>query len=83
VRSYDKFNPNSHAIGTFVGGSVSIHRKWLQALMLAMMAVGSFASPMDPKEIEELISTMNQTRIEFTLRNEDDRSDGEKPVEKP
>ena len=31
------------------------------------MAGASFGSPMNPKEIEELMHTMNQTRIEFTL----------------
>jgi hypothetical protein len=58
---------------------VSLHRNWLKALALAMMAIGSFGSPVDPREIEELIRTMNQTRIEFTLPDEDCKGDGEKP----
>jgi hypothetical protein len=33
---------------------------------------------MNPKEIEELMDIMNQTRIEFTLRDEDDKGDGGK-----
>ena len=62
---------------------MSIHRKWLKALMLAMMAVGSFGSPMNPKEIEELMRTMNSTRIELTLPDEDYKGDGEKPPSEP
>jgi hypothetical protein len=60
---------------------VSLNRKWLKALAIAMMAIGSFGSPMDPREIEELMRTMNQTRIEFTLPNEDYKGDGEKPTD--
>jgi hypothetical protein len=62
---------------------MSINRKWLKALALAMMAVGSFASPLDPREIEELIRTMNQTRIEITLRDDDYKGDGERLVPNP
>ena len=51
-------------------------RKWLKVLMLLMMAGASFGSPMNPKEIEELMHIMNQTRIEFTLPDEDDKRDG-------
>jgi hypothetical protein len=46
-----------------------------------MMAIGSFGSPMDPKEIEELMRTMNQTRIEFTLPDEDYKGDDKKPTD--
>lgn len=60
---------------------MSLNRKWLKALAIAMMAIGSFGSPMDPREIEELMRTMNQTRIEFTLPNEDYKGDGEKPTD--
>lgn len=51
-------------------------RKWLKALMLAMMAGASFGSAMNPKEIEDLMYIMNQTRIEFTVPHEDDKGDG-------
>ena len=59
---------------------MSTNRKWLKALMLAMMAVGSFANPVDLKEIEDLIRTMNQTRIEFMLPEEDYKDDDDKPA---
>ena len=36
---------------------------------------------MDPKEIEELMRTMNQTRIEFTLPNEDYKGGDKKPAD--
>ena len=44
-------------------------REWLKVLMLLMMGGASFGSPMNPKEIEELMYIMNQTRIEFTVPN--------------
>jgi len=53
-------------------------RKWLKVLLLAMMAGASFGSPMNPKEIEDLMYVMNQTRIEFTVPDEDDEGDGSK-----
>lgn len=53
-------------------------RKWLKLLMLAMMAGASFGSPMNPREIEDLMYIMNQTRIEFTVPAEDDKGDGGK-----
>jgi hypothetical protein len=42
-------------------------RKWLKVLMMLMMACASFGGPMNPKEIEDLMHTMNETRIEFTI----------------
>ena len=53
-------------------------RKWLKVLVLAMMAGVSFGSAMNPKEIEDLLYIMNQTRIEFTVPDEDDNGDGGK-----
>lgn len=53
-------------------------RKWLKVLMLVMMAGASFGSPMNPKEIEDLMYVMNQTRIEWTVPDEDDKGDGGK-----
>jgi len=35
--------------------------------MMLMMACASFGGPMNPKEIEDLMHTMNETRIEFTI----------------
>lgn len=55
-----------------------MRRKWLKILMLAMMAGTSFGSPMNPKEIEDLMYIMNRTRIEFTLPDEADKGDGGK-----
>lgn len=53
-------------------------RKWLKVLVLAMMAGVSFGSAMNPKEIEELMYIMNQTRIEFTVPDEGDSGEGGK-----
>lgn len=53
-------------------------RKWLKVLLLAMMAGVSFGSAMNPKEIEDLMYIMNQTRIEFTVPDEDDNGEGGK-----
>ena len=55
-------------------------RKWLKALMLLMMAGASFGGPMNPKEIEDLMRVMNETRIEFTLPDENDKGDGPMPA---
>jgi hypothetical protein len=51
-------------------------RKWLKVLLLLMMAGASFGSPMNPKEIEELMEIMNDTSIEFRLPHEDHNGDG-------
>ena len=51
-------------------------RKRLKALMMLMMAVASFGSPMNPKEIEDLMYTMNETRIEFTIPDENHKGEG-------
>lgn len=53
-------------------------RKWLKVLMLAMMAGASFGGPMNPKEIEDLLYIMNQTKVEWTVPDEDDKGDGGK-----
>lgn len=54
-------------------------RKWLKVLLLAMMAGASLgSSPMNPEEIEDLMYIMNQTRIEWTVPDEDDNGDGGK-----
>ena len=54
---------------------VSMKRKWLKALMLLMMAGASIGGPMNPKEIEDLIHVMNETRIEFTIPDENSKGD--------
>jgi hypothetical protein len=45
-------------------------REGLKVLMMLMMAVASFGSLMNPKEIEDLMHAMNETRIEFTIPDE-------------
>jgi hypothetical protein len=51
-------------------------RKWLKALFLVMMAGASFIVPMNPKEIEELLHVMNETKVEFTLPDENHKGNG-------
>jgi len=53
-------------------------RKWLKVLLMAMMAGSSFMGPMNPREIEELMYIMNQTRIEYTIPDADDKGEGKK-----
>jgi hypothetical protein len=53
-------------------------RKWLKVLMMLMMAVASFGGPMNPKEIEDLMYVMNETRIEFTIPDENHKGEGGK-----
>jgi hypothetical protein len=52
-------------------------RKWLKVIAMLMMAVASFGGPMNPKEIEDLMHIMNETRIEFTIPDEDYKGDGD------
>jgi hypothetical protein len=53
-------------------------RKWLKVLMMLMMAGASFGGPMNPREIEDLMHIMNQTRIEFTVPDENHKGEGGK-----
>lgn len=59
---------------------MSIKRKWLKVLAMVMMAVASFGAPMNPKEIEDLMHIMNETRIEFTIPDEDYKGVGDPMV---
>jgi hypothetical protein len=54
-------------------------RKWLKVLMMLMMAFASFGGPMNPKEIEDLMHVMNETRIEFTIPDENHKGEGGNP----
>lgn len=43
---------------------------------MLMMAGSSFMGPLNPREIEELMYIMNETRIEFTIPDADDKGEG-------
>jgi hypothetical protein len=59
---------------------MSMKRRWLRALFLVMMTVSSFGgAPMNPKEIEDLLHIMNETKVEFSLSDEGDKGDGNPP----
>ena len=51
-------------------------RKWQKVLVILMMAVASLGSPMNPTEIEGLMHIMNETRIEFTVPDENHNGEG-------
>ncbi len=53
-------------------------RKWLKVLMMLMMAGASFGGPMNPREIEDLMHIVNETRIEFTIPDENHKGEGGK-----
>jgi hypothetical protein len=58
---------------------MSMKRRWLRIVFLAMMAAASFGgSPMNPKEIEDLLHTMNETKVEFTIPDENAKGDGDR-----
>ena len=60
---------------------MSIRSKWLKALFLGMMAMAAFGgAPMNPKEIEDLLHVMNETRVEFTIPDESHKGDGLPPL---
>ena len=54
---------------------MSIKRRWLRAIFLAMLAVASFGSLMNPKEIEDLLHIMKETKVEFTIPDEDNHGE--------
>jgi hypothetical protein len=60
---------------------MSMKRKWLSALFLSMMALSSFTgTAMNPKEIEDLLHIMNETKVEFTIPDDEgDKADGKRP----
>jgi hypothetical protein len=59
---------------------MSIKRKWLKVLMLLMMGGASFVgAKMNPKEIEDVLHIMNETKVEFTIPDEDYKGDGNLP----
>jgi hypothetical protein len=58
---------------------MSMKRKWLRALFMLMMAGSSLFSPMNPKDIEDLLHIMNETKVEFTIPDESDTGDGNPP----
>jgi hypothetical protein len=58
---------------------MSIKRKWLRALFLLMLAGASFGGAMNPKEIEDLLHVLNETKVEFTVPDESDTGDGNRP----
>jgi hypothetical protein len=51
-------------------------RKWIKALVMVTLAWSSFAGPMNPKEIEDLLHITNETKIEFTIPDQDYKGDG-------
>jgi len=57
-------------------------RKWLKALFLVMIAAASFGGLwMNPKEIEDTLHIMNQTKIEFTLPDDSHKGEGLPPLD--
>ena len=59
---------------------MSMKRKWLKVLMLLMMGGASFVgAKMNPKEIEDVLHIMNETKVEFTIPDEDHKGDGNLP----
>jgi len=61
---------------------MSLKRKWLRAIFLAMLAI-SCAFGVNPKEIEDLLHTMNETKVEFTIPDRDAHGDGDPDGYKP
>lgn len=52
---------------------MSNKRKWLRAIFLVMLC--SFGA-LNPKNIENTLYVMNQTKVEFSLRDEGDSGGG-------
>jgi len=47
-------------------------RKWLKALLLVSIA----CLPILPRDVEELVRVMNETKIEFSIPDDSDKGDG-------
>ena len=59
---------------------MSMKRKWLRAVLLLMIGGASFiGAKMNPKEIEDVLHIMNETKVEFTIPDEDHKGDGNLP----
>ena len=59
---------------------MSMKRKWLKVLMLLMMGGATFVGArMNPKEIEDVLHIMNETKVEFTIPDEDHKGDRNLP----
>ena len=60
---------------------MSIKSKWLKALFLGMMAMAAFSGArVNPKEIEDLLHVMNETKVEFTIPDESRKGEGLPPL---
>jgi hypothetical protein len=56
--------------------SMSVKRKWLRVLMLLMIGGASMVgAKTNPKEIEDILHIMNETKVEFTIPDEDHKGD--------
>lgn len=49
-------------------------RKWLRAIFLMMLGGACFFG-VNPKDIEDLLHIMNETKVEFTIPDEDPNGD--------
>jgi hypothetical protein len=59
---------------------MSMKRKWLRVLMLVIMGGASFVGArMNPKEIEDVLHIMNETKVEFSVPDKDHNGDGNLP----
>jgi hypothetical protein len=59
---------------------MSMKRKLLRVLMLVMMGGASFVgAKMNPKEIEDVLHIMNETKVEFSIPDKDHHGDGNLP----
>lgn len=57
-------------------GYMSIRRRWLRVVFLMMLGGACFfGGIVNPKEIEDLLHIMNETKVEFTIPDEDDSGD--------
>lgn len=56
---------------------MSMKRRWLRAVFLMMLGGACFfGGIVNPKEIEDLLHIMNETKVEFTIPDDDDNGQG-------
>jgi len=52
-------------------------QKWLKVFVLLMMGVASGFAAVNPKELDEMMHTMNEQKAEFSIPDDSNNGDGD------
>jgi hypothetical protein len=59
---------------------MAIKRKWLKVLVLVMLGSAALTGAVNPKEIEDILHIMNETKVEFSIPDDSDKGGGLPPL---